>query len=306
MSTSDPNALVGHTVLWVGAEAHGWGVSDFAAAARFARSLGFDTLSPKRADGSIKWYGTPEQLAAERAAVLAEGCGYLPFLYAYGPRFGEQQVRDECAVLQEMGTANAGAVMVDMEAEWNGADAAAALFESCMRPWPGVLYVTTWADPNVQNWDGVAAALAPCVNAWVPQRYNNWLAAQPALPEQTIIQPGVDLSQEFGANNPATIASGQETVWVWEYELAQSNPALARAIATRAGTPPPPPPPPPPPSGNGLPTSHTVVPGDTLWALAAHYYGNGADWPAIWHANLAAVPNANILHIGLVLTIPAL
>lgn len=43
----------------------------------------------------------------------------------------------------------------------------------------------------------------------------------------------------------------------------------------------------------------------TLWGIAQHYYGNGALWPKIYAANQAKIgPNANLIHPGLVLTIP--
>jgi hypothetical protein len=312
--TTDVNALVGHSVLWIGSEAAGWGTAELVAAARQARAWGYDTIAPKRADGSIRWYGTADQLAAERAAVLAEGVGYLPFAYCYGPKFGLAQVDAECAVLQEMGTANAGAVMADLEAEWDGQIAAAARFASNMRPWAGVLYLTTWADPAAQDWIGVAQALAPCVNAWVPQRYDDWLAAQPPLPEQTLIQPGIDLTQEFGANDPATIAAGHPTVWVWEYQAAQRNPTLAQAIARRAiAAPAPAPAPAPTPTPTptaGLPVTIQVgvwpAWNSYLEGIAQHYYGDAAKWPVIWQANRDAIPNPNILHPRQTIIVPAI
>jgi len=151
----------GASVLWIGVECANWSIPQFVAAAQAAKALGFDTISPKRADGSIRWYHTPQQLAAERAAVLAEGVGYLPFAYCYGPHFGLQQVHDECAVLAEMCAANDGSVLADLEAEWNGQVESATLFAQLMQPVSGLLYLTTWADPNLQDWDGVLAALAP-------------------------------------------------------------------------------------------------------------------------------------------------
>lgn len=34
-----------------------------------------------------------------------------------------------------------------------------------------------------------------------------------------------------------------------------------------------------------IPATHTVVTGDTLWDLSAHYYGNPYEWPRVWSYN---------------------
>lgn len=50
--------------------------------------------------------------------------------------------------------------------------------------------------------------------------------------------------------------------------------------------------------------SHTVQPGDTLWALAAKYYGDGAQYTKIYEANTDKVSNPNLIYVGQELTIP--
>ena len=235
--------MAGRVVLFIGTECRTWSIADFASAARNARAMGVDTISPKRLDGGIPWYGDAARLRQERAAVLAEGCGYLPFAYCYGPRFGEAQIADECRLLAEMMAANDGSICADMEVEWNGHVADAERFEQLMRPVDGLLYVTSWSDPRQQDWLGVTRALAPCVNAWVPQQYDNWLAAQEgqltALGE-TCVQPAFDLTGEFGANDPfaltrQALSRGHTTIWLWEYQPALRNPNLTRSIAAAMG-----------------------------------------------------------------------
>src|ERR1700730_15781484 len=54
-------------------------------------------------------------------------------------------------------------------------------------------------------------------------------------------------------------------------------------------------------------TNYTVEAGDSLFSIAQRAYGNGTDWPIIYEANRQAIgPNPNVIHIGEVLTIPAL
>ncbi len=244
-SCAKASEVAGKVVLFIGTECRTWSIADFANAARNARAMGVDTISPKRLDGGIPWYGEVGRLREERAAVLAEGCGYLPFAYCYGPRFGDAQIADECRLLAEMMNTNDGSVCADMEVEWNGRVAEAERFAALMRPVAGMLYLTTWSDPYQQDWSGVTRALAPCVNAWVPQQYNNWLAAQEgqltALGE-TCIQPAFDLTSEFGANDPFALtrqarARGHTTIWLWEYQPALRNPNLTRGITAAMGNP---------------------------------------------------------------------
>jgi LysM repeat protein len=51
--------------------------------------------------------------------------------------------------------------------------------------------------------------------------------------------------------------------------------------------------------------SYTVQPGETLSVIAAHAYGNAADWPAVWWANRNQVPNPNVIAAGQRLRLPA-
>ena len=55
-----------------------------------------------------------------------------------------------------------------------------------------------------------------------------------------------------------------------------------------------------------LPCSHTVKTNDSLWRLAAHYYGRGSQWKVIYEANRNLIKNPNRLEPGTVLNIPAL
>ncbi len=52
-------------------------------------------------------------------------------------------------------------------------------------------------------------------------------------------------------------------------------------------------------------TTHKIVYGDTLFDLAAHYYGDGNLWPVIAAANEIPPGRERALHVGAVLKIPA-
>lgn len=55
-----------------------------------------------------------------------------------------------------------------------------------------------------------------------------------------------------------------------------------------------------------LPCSHTVKTNDSLWRLAAHYYGRGSQWKVIYEANRNLISKPDRLEPGTVLNIPAL
>jgi hypothetical protein len=55
------------------------------------------------------------------------------------------------------------------------------------------------------------------------------------------------------------------------------------------------------PKSNGV---HVVQPGDTLWAIAKKYYGNGAQYTKIYNANRDKIKNPNLIYPGQKLVIP--
>jgi LysM repeat protein len=75
-------------------------------------------------------------------------------------------------------------------------------------------------------------------------------------------------------------------------------PAPAPPAPEPEAAPPPPPPPPPPPA----PRTYTVISGDTLWAIAERFYGDGSKYQRI--ADASGISNPDLIHPGQVLTIP--
>lgn len=50
--------------------------------------------------------------------------------------------------------------------------------------------------------------------------------------------------------------------------------------------------------------AHTIASGDTLWAIAKKYYGNGNDYTKIYEANKDKISNPNTIYPGTEITIP--
>jgi LysM repeat protein len=59
------------------------------------------------------------------------------------------------------------------------------------------------------------------------------------------------------------------------------------------------------PAAHHAQASYTVKQGDTLSAIAAHAYGNAANWPAVWWPNRHQMPNPNVIVAGQRLKMPA-
>lgn len=63
--------------------------------------------------------------------------------------------------------------------------------------------------------------------------------------------------------------------------------------------------PPPPAPAPAAVRQHRVVPGDTLWDIAARYLGSGPRWPEIFNLNAAQIRNPHWIFPGQVFKIPA-
>jgi len=59
------------------------------------------------------------------------------------------------------------------------------------------------------------------------------------------------------------------------------------------------------PAAHQAQASYTVKQGDTLSEIAAHAYGNAANWPAVWWPNRHQMPNPNVIAAGQRLRMPA-
>lgn len=243
--------------------------------------------------------------------MTAQGCGYIPFVYCYGPQFGDQQILNECTLLMDMQEEieavrkGPGFVCADLEAEWNGNTHAATVFANAMKAQPGTLYLTTWANPVEQAWGAMLPVFKPVVHAFVPQQYTDWLATRSFEFAGLPMQPAVDLAPEFGTVHPVLIADqaakeGDPAVWMWEYTTI--DPTIVKGIvaAMSGGSYVPPPPVPTPVPAQG---TYIVQPGDSLSSIALKF--PGLTWQQIWQANKPAIPNPDLIYAGQVLHIPS-
>lgn len=240
LTPADLVKKVGAKVLFIGIESYSWQLTDYVKAAQNARTMGFDTIAPKIADGTIRWYKSKTDLIAIRNAVLAQGCGFLPFTYLYGPRFNDDQIRAEAALAKEIASVCDGLCCLDMEVEWNGKVDAAKLLAKELSGTAYDFILTTWADPVQQNWMDVLKELDSVVSAWGPQQYTVWLVTQEdqfktAGINTSKIFPALDVADTYIGVDPllcmtTAIARGHKSIWVWEYQACLANPNLIKAM----------------------------------------------------------------------------
>jgi len=214
--------LLGQYPLFLGIESASWSLAQFQEAAHNAKALGCTSLLVKIADGGNVWFagigGWQKVVDAINPIIKA-----VPYTYCYGDKFGAEGTED--AILAAA-MKHSGIVVADMEAEFNGHPDWASAVAKALVPIAGVFGVTTWADPELQSWMPVLAALKPCVNFWLPQVYSDFLANdyharfdQFGLPYYPILNLGVLAGT---TNNILQIAKNAHSTIIgfWEYQAA--------------------------------------------------------------------------------------
>ncbi len=235
MSCQDVAKVTGQHLLFCGVSTQSWSASQFQEAAQFARAHDVDALLIKAGDGGNLWYGGLNGYQAIRQTILNEGVGCIPYIYSYGDKYG--YLDGEIDILIALMKIS-GVVCADMEAEWNGQVAWGQRLCQRMQGVSGIFLVSTWADPSLQSWQGVIQALNPCVSAYMPQQYNNYLGTfwgEFGANGASCLQPTLNMLQDVGPNDPVALAraahdQGHTAISVWYYDTAEANPALLDQI----------------------------------------------------------------------------
>jgi hypothetical protein len=161
--------------LFTGVYTAQWSYSGMLVAAQRMRRLGIDTWCLKISDGAHTWYGGLQsaiQLVKNiEGSVTAKGLKIIPYGYSYGNTYG--MLSTEIAIAEAF--LNAGlSYMFDCETEWNGQEQWMDELTSSLDYRP--FYVTSWADPLLQNWQGLLQILEHNSDALImPQVYTEYL-----------------------------------------------------------------------------------------------------------------------------------
>lgn len=235
--------------LFLGVETETWTPDKFVTAAQFAKAHGVGLLFVKVFDGANggtsggpdEWYSTIGGFDAVLAAIKGEGVDAIAYGFSYGDSAGSI-LDDELGLVQKY-LNKYGRFCIDMESAWNGRTDWATRANAVLSKNSNTLYVSLFADPQPeQNQGSVLQTLAPSVNVWMPQVYDDhlaglWLEEFSAL-GLTCLQPTVDLSSEFGANDILSMLNGMgAAVSIWEYQYAVANPTLLDQVLAKIGAP---------------------------------------------------------------------
>jgi hypothetical protein len=232
-------SITGQQLLFVGTESVDWTDAQFIKCGQFARSMGFDCVLLKVADGTEEWYGGASGFGHIRQLFLAQSVGCIPYVYSYGNHFGNFLDTEMNNALSYLKYGNI--VCFDMEAEYDSHPEWANLIVPHFQKLSGAtILISTWANPQHHGWDQIVRTLAPYVAAWMPQIYSNFLDT---LVDHYVqlgvkcVQPTVmiDPTNWAGPNNPIAIAvrarSNQHSALsIWHYETCVGNVPLTRAI----------------------------------------------------------------------------
>src|SRR5260370_3653875 len=232
MSCQDVTKVTGEHLLFLGTSTAGWSIQQFQQAAQFAKAHGVDSLLVKVADGTSLWSGGIIGYRPVSDIIKSVGVGCIPYTYSYGNTYNSLDA--EIGILQSF-MAEDGIVCADMETEWNGQVSWASYLASKIHPTPGVFLVSTWADPNLQNWQSVLGALSPCVDAYMPQQYDDFLVSCWGQFNGACLQPTLEMTQDVGPNNVVVNAKvahdrGSSAISIWHYGTAIQNPGLLDQI----------------------------------------------------------------------------
>jgi cell division protein FtsB len=237
-TAADIAKATGKRLLFLGVDTINWSIGQFQDAAKFARAHGIDSLLVKCGEGTWTWYGGLSGWENIKHAIQSEGVGAIAYFYSKGNTLGG--LAGEIELYKAYMQAD-GILCIDMEVEWNSDVASANTLAAALRPVPGMLLISTWADPSEQAWGDVIRALAPATDVFMPQQYNDYLAGfwgEFANDGASFLIPTVILDQSFGVNHPVTIAQSAASqkhpaISIWYYDLAIANPALVdQVVAT--------------------------------------------------------------------------
>ena len=232
MSCQDDATFMGPVSLFIGIESANWSTQQFIDAANFCKQHKIATIILKVAEvgspaGDI-WYGGIAGVKSVVQTIKNAGVNVLTYQFLNG-------LPSEPGIAKQFLDTFATHCL-DIEGDtWvgqSGVNVAQSL-NNVLQSSPAKLYVSCPANPVSAGQEGAFKALSPSVNVWMPMVYSTYLDSKweteiKQINAQACIQPTLDLSQEFGPNDPAAIArhfksAGCLAMSCWEYAIAEQN-----------------------------------------------------------------------------------
>jgi hypothetical protein len=222
--------------LFCGTETDHYTTDQFKTIATFCVKHRLDGVFVKCADGGNVWYSGYDNIRAIQSVFRESQLEFIPYMYLYGDKFH--------AYLQELQIAQilltmCGKVCLDMETEFNGRVDLAHEMATALSKHNGIIYCSTWADPELQSWVYVIEVLKNIVDIWMPQQYSNWLATDETVwgtlgISAESIEPTINLSPSL-VNDPIMIARqayqrNHPAISLWYDQLAMWSPSYVDSV----------------------------------------------------------------------------
>lgn len=252
MTCQDDANFIGDVSLFCGVETAKWSDQQFTSIAQFAKQQGIKTLLIKVSEvgsgaGDL-WYGGLPGIDHIKSLIEAQEVQFIPYTFPVGPYIDlvsniQKSIDIAVQLLQRYNV-----VCLDVEGgPWSGsagATAAQAMAKSLVSI-PGRLWLSMPADFASNNMSATFQAFSQCTNVWMPMCYNDnltgvYLQQIKQVNSGACIQPTLDLSQEFGANNVFSNAQkiksdGCLAISLWYEQFAQQNVPLVSQIVQLFG-----------------------------------------------------------------------
>lgn len=191
--------------MFLGVQTYNWSYEQIRNECVSLAAQGVDTVFLKVADGAFPWYGDPVAVCTALKTVI----NVVPYQYCYGGTFGGL---DPEIALTNRFIAAGFTPMLDMEIEYNGRT---DWCQYLVNHLAGQVHISTWADPELQNWSQNLRVLNSKTYLFFPQVYTPYLQS---VWKTQYRNAGIDLNKCVPTITPATIseAQGLNCISLWE------------------------------------------------------------------------------------------
>jgi hypothetical protein len=225
---------LGNVLLFTGLESYAWNSTDFTAYMEWCVSHKVDTVLVKVADGTNQWLNL-STIKQYKDMFNSKGIEFIPYTYMYGDTFGMNAYAIEVDIIKSLLEA-VGAACMDMEVEWNGKTELCSRLASDLSMHNGLLLCTTWADPDLQNWNNNLVELKNIIDLWLPQVYTYYLVGTLTEFNGYNVLPVIDMTTNWQNNPIATSKTleikGYKSICVWYSALARDNSSMFDTVVS--------------------------------------------------------------------------
>jgi len=245
MDCAKAASYLGRCTLFVGVESYSWGESYFQTVRDFCLSHGIDGIFVKVFDGPNEWYRQGNDFAAYHR--ILSPLHIVPYGFCYGYGAGSD-LQVEINLIEKYMNAY-GVCCADIEGHWDNNPIASNgqtwshLMNDRLAKNANQFFISCFANPIDHRQSDVVKTLLPCVNAWLPQVYTNYLEnvyrSQWAAMGVDCVFPTFHMGDEFGPNDTIAAVKSSASALnrsLWEYGYAKKDTTMLESIVEASNT----------------------------------------------------------------------